>query len=604
MKKLFTLVAMCLIVAAGFSQTIAKPQPAKPVTKVNNNAILIGMNQRPMRLGTIKPTALPALRRNATYVQSLRTARPTSGSAPQNQNGTNISRTKAQTKSDKSGEGSVVEKGQYCTFAQVSEANGDFTKIVLGNQNDKIYPGAIYSSNAVIEGSYNAPSGLLLKPYDITTSLFSAATAGTSSYTKVQPTIGDVYNGIAELMGRTRNVINAGNVAVEAQDIYSAEQLGFFLQADYQGFGVDLSAEFDYNKRTKRHLMFVKLTQVYFSVTLNRARGDSLISNSLSSIPSDLLYVNKVNYGRIGIIRIESDSSSEQIEAALRFAYNGNGQTAGANAGMNYGKVLANCNVRGFFFGGDAANVVEISSTTDLLRFNDYVKNGLRWDPNVAPIPISYEMKFVNDNGTAWVNSTTSYPERNCVPAKDLEITFNGVSIEDIHGGDCSYAWGSISLEVWELDPAGLKQRKVPAIEAGSNVSGNLIWSYPDGRNPQRNMINYASIRAGQSVDMNQTDGKKWLYRIDPAKVAANQVMIIVTCDINTNHKDNDFASLGFHGMKRQETRSYKLNDVLVTSVTDIKAKYGSMKPGPFASYSGSDRVHQFRAHFTVMPKN
>ena len=41
--------------------------------------------------------------------------------------------------------------GRYCTTSTVSEEKGDYTKIVLGNQNDKIYPGAIYYDNAFLE---------------------------------------------------------------------------------------------------------------------------------------------------------------------------------------------------------------------------------------------------------------------------------------------------------------------------------------------------------------------------------------------------------------------------------------------------------------------
>jgi hypothetical protein len=98
---------------------------------------------------------------------------------------------------------------------------------------------------------------------------------------------------------------------------------------------------------------------------------------------------------------------------------------------------------------------------------------------------------------------------------------------------------------------------------------------------------------------------KSWTFMLDPAKVATNSIAIVVKSEINTNHKDNDFASLGAHGMKRIETRTYRLNEVLVTSQEiQTRAKYGSMIAGPYSSYSGSDRQHNFRAHFTVTTAN
>lgn len=595
MKTLFSFIAICLVIADGYSQTPQKKPADKPATGTSQ-AILIGNNLKPMRFGTVKTMKLPVLRRNSTMVQPLN-ARTVSGSTGSN----TISRTRVATKEDRSAETkSVDEKGRYCTSSLVSEANGDYTKIVLGNQNDKIYPGAIYYDNSILDGAYNSPS-LPLKPYDITLNLYGASASG-SSMIRVQPSMGQVYDGISELMRRTSGVKNPSMVSIEVENIYTSEQLGFFLQADYQGYGVDLNAEFDYNKRQKSNLLFVKLHQVYFSVTMNRYRGDSLVSGNL---PSNAVYVSKVNYGRIGIIRIETDSSAESIYGALDFAYNGSGNTVGAQVRARYERTLANCNIKGFFFGGDAANIVEISSSTNLAEFNRYVKNGLRLDPNVAPVPISYEMKFLNDNATAWTNSTTSFMAQDCVPARDLEITFNGVSVEDVHGGDCSYAWGKVDLQVWETEN-GIRKKRVMPIEGGVQKSESLMWNYPNGTQPQRGIINYAGIRNRQEVDMNQSGGKKWRFRIDPEKVAKNEVVIVVACDINTNHKDNDLASLGFHGMRRTEERSFKLNQVLIKQddIRTEKGKYGSMTAGPFTSYSGSDRVHQFRAHFTVLPGN
>ena len=142
---------------------------------------------------------------------------------------------------------SFIEGGRYCTSSEVSEEKGDYEKIVLGNQNDKIFPGAIYYDNSIIDGAYNGPTNLALRPYQITSNLFSASSSG-SSFLEVQPDMGSVYDGIATLMRRTSGVINPAAVSIEAKKVYSSEQLAFFLQAGFQGYGVDLNAEFDYNR--------------------------------------------------------------------------------------------------------------------------------------------------------------------------------------------------------------------------------------------------------------------------------------------------------------------------------------------------------------------
>jgi Thiol-activated cytolysin len=591
MKKLFIFTTTFLAVVSCFSQIT--PKPVIKQTSPGTQAILIGNNVSLIKFAQLRTAPAPLFKIGTGAVQNIR---PVSASSSSTRLGKSIAR---QTLT-RSNETATVEAGRYCTSALVSEEKGDYEKIVLGNQNDKIFPGAIYYDNSIIDGAYNAPVDLSLRPYQVTSNLFSAASSG-SSFVEVQPNMGSVYNGIADLMRRTAGVINPAAVSIEAKNVYSSEQLGFFLQAGFQGYGVDLNAEFDYNRRTKQNLIFVKLKQVYFTVALNRPYGTGLVSNAPASVPSNLVYVNKVNYGRVGILKIESDSSIESIQAALDFTYNGSNASVSASARVNYQKTLATSTINGFFFGGDATNIVPISSATGLSQFNDYVRGGLRLNPNVAPTAISYELKYMNDNATAAVNSTTSYTERKCETAKGLKITLNGISIEDIHGGDCSYAWGAVKVEVYELDNRGVQVRRVlPVTQNLREENTNVMWNRADVNARQTGMINYASIRSNQTIDINNINNS-WTFYLDPAKVASNNIAIKVITNINTNHKDNDIAALGFHGMRREETRTYRLNEVLVTSrEIATRAKYGSMITGPYPSYSGSDRVHNFRAHFTV----
>ena len=119
--------------------------------------------------------------------------------------------------------------GRYCTTSQVSEEKGDYTKIVLGNQNDKIYPGAVYYDNAFIEGTYNAPTNLELKSYDITTDLYSAAFSG-SSIVNVQPNLGGVNDGIGTLMRKGGNVKNASRISIEVKSLNSYNYLHIFCK--------------------------------------------------------------------------------------------------------------------------------------------------------------------------------------------------------------------------------------------------------------------------------------------------------------------------------------------------------------------------------------
>lgn len=482
--------------------------------------------------------------------------------------------------------------GRYCTESVVSEERGDEKRIVLGNQNDKIYPGAVYYDNAFISGTYNAPMDLQLKPYEITTDLFSAAFTD-NSIVRVNPTLGGVNNGISTLMRRSLTTKNAARVVPEVKILNSSEQLAFEIGANFSGYGADLNASFNYMKSTKKNVFLARLTQVYFSVMLNVADGRLLVNNN--PLPNNLVYVNKVNYGRLGYIFIASDSSREAIQAALDVTYSSGGASGGGRLRADYEKIVNSMQISGFFFGGDAANTITLNSTNQLQAFDDYVQNGLRLDPNVAPVAISYELKYLNDNSTAATRSTTSYTERQCTPARGIKIQLNNVAIEDIHGGDCSYAWGKIDVEVWETntdkDPTKM-------------IWQGTLWQH-NASQPNRTVVNFADIRAGNKVrdEILYLPNSSRSLSLNPILVNEGRIKLRFKIEINTRHKDNDFAALGEHGMRRVEVVDKMLNEVFAASDalaanSNGKYTYGTFRAGRFCS--NSDRVHCFYALFTI----
>jgi hypothetical protein len=491
------------------------------------------------------------------------------------------------------------ENGRYCTTTLVSEEKGDFEKIVLTNQNDKIYPGAIYFDNAIVEGTYNAPSDLELRPYEVVTDMASAATAGGTSIELVQPNVGAYRDALANMMRRTASARTPSAVSVDVSSISTTEKLAFEVGASYQGYGVDLEADLNYLKRSGKNVFIARLKQVYFSMTTNsNVVGRTLVANP--TVGTNLIYVKKVNYGRIGYLMIASDESEENIRAALNFRYEGNGSRAGARGSLEIERTLNSMQIKGFYMGGDSQNSVRIDSPNQLADFNRYVQNGLRLDPDVVPTPVSYEMKYLNDNATAAVRVTTSYTERQCEPGKGVKVKLHNVAIDEIHGGDCSYAWGMAKVEVWETDSRGNLSKK---IDASPGLPDDLFWNQPDGRSPLRAVVNYGSIRKRDNIESGLLNaiGTERTYLLDPRAVSERRILVRVSINVNTNHKDNDFASLGAHGMNRVETRDAFLHDIVKTSEqarTNAEFKYGTWEVGKFCS--NTDRVHCFYGLFSV----
>ena len=492
----------------------------------------------------------------------------------------------------------IDENGRYCTTVTIDASKGYDEQLVLGNQNDKIYPGAIYYDNAFISGTYNAPLNLNLQPYNITTSLSSSASTG-SSAVQVTPSMSGVKDGIATLMRRNTRVINSALGGFEVKQISSLDQLAFELGAGFQGYGVDLNAQFNYLNEKRKNVYFAKLTQVYFDVNTDIQNPKNLIAATDSN--TNLVYINKVSYGRIAIIQVSSDYSKEEIQAALNFSYTGSNYGANVNANIDYKKIQETSEIKGLFFGGDATNTVPVTSFDQLKSFNDYIRNGLRWNSAVVPTPVSYQLKYLNDNSVASTQATTRFNQINCQSGSGVKIKLHGIAIDDTDN-TCGCAWGTISVKLWETNENG---DTVKEIMPKANV-GSEYWNAP-GNNPTR-VLKFSELRQkdpNNSVNMEQFDAIdiEKVYSIDPEVYAKNRVQVEFIMQATTDHKDNDFASQGIHGMSLPVTKKLMLKDLvtLKQTIQTDKLIY-TYKLGGFQSNTNRNKV--FNALFTITPND
>lgn len=486
----------------------------------------------------------------------------------------------------------AIENGRYCTTSTIDASRGYDERLVLGNQNDKIYPGAIYYDTAFISGDYNAPVGLNLQPYNITCSLFSSSSRGSSSVT-VNPSMGEVRNGIAELMRRNTRVINSALGGFEVTQVNSQDQLAFEFGAGFQGNGVRLDLDFQTLNEKRKNVYLAKLTQVYFDVNTDIQNPNNLIAATNSN--TNLVYINKVSYGRIAIIQVASDYSKEEIKAALDFSYSGGGNEVSANGSVDYSKIRENSEIKGLFYGGDASNTVEVTSFNQLSSFNDYVRNGLRWNPNVTPTPVSYQLKYMNDNSVATTQATTSFEQKNCQSGSGIKINLHGIAVDNTDN-TCGCAWGSIKVELWETDDNGVIINEIKP----KGSEGNVYWNAPASNNTP--VLKYSELNPTKNSNMNKDrfnaiDAKR-TYTINPKIYKEGRVLVKFFMQATTDHKDNDFASQGIHGMPNVVVKEMMLQDLIPTAEQLNNKDVYTFKLGPFPSNTNRNKF--FHAMFSV----
>jgi thiol-activated cytolysin len=498
---------------------------------------------------------------------------------------------------------------EFCVTKQIELIEANFDRIVMGGITEKIYPGAMYYGRSVIQGSFE-PLTFDRVPLNISIDLVSAESQQVGTRIgQVMPTLinqSTVNKGIVDLLKQNRNVVNAAKISARMQQIYSEEQLKIFVRGEYSGWGADVQATFGYSKKTKRNSFLMEVKQVYFTVAVND--GDELVALP-DGIDKDTLFISSVSYGRIGYLRIDSDYSAEEVAATLRASYAGFQGVAKVAAEVDFQKISASWEVKGFVYGGEP----EISGkfVANATTFAEYVEKGAKWRPEVAITPVSYKMKYLKDKKDAWVSMTTNYAERNCTKAKHIKIKIHGIGISRVNNElRTDPTWGYLEVEVREMadGTANVWERQVfpervePLSEAAKRIWEGLKKLNPGlGNQPDpRERIWWANkserVFVSQYGMDNQTPptniGKEWVYYIDPLK-DPKSVKVIFKFRFDSEHQDNILASVGYNGLGREIKQEFSLLDLL-----DVKNVASPRVLGPFVG--NSDRPQGFNIIYSV----
>lgn len=332
-----------------------------------------------------------------------------------------------------------VENGFVCTSVPVSETNTSFENIVLANPTELFYPGAVFEAHSIAEGSYKLQLPAY-NPMHLTISLLGGGATG-SLTTTIQPSGGKIYrgnvfDGIVQLLRNTQNVGNAAAASVDVRIMESEEELQMFLGGSFSGWGASASASMSMSKRQKRNAIYVKYVQKDFSVLVDNPPGELFPQHTFGQYPNWCM-VQKVNYGRMAIVRFESDYSAEELGASIKASYGAFGWGAQAVFNLNTSKVLSETTASAVFIGGDPGLAGQVigsllgSSKEVLEKLKTYIVSGARSNKDISVTPISYELMFL-DGSRALVQTNANYINRECKPlAREVEFTFEGLMAFD-----------------------------------------------------------------------------------------------------------------------------------------------------------------------------
>ncbi|MEO7731204.1 MAG: thiol-activated cytolysin family protein [Kofleriaceae bacterium] len=347
-------------------------------------------------------------------------------------------------------------EGDYSCTTQSLKETRQYDRIVAYAANsDSMYPGAIIGADSVVSGLFTQ---IVVPRAPATISVSLENLGGSKQAQIVNPSLSSYRDALSSILDAEITGSTPANLYSEIEQVHDEKQLNMALgvQASW-GLGIaSLKSSFDFNKQDVRSRYVVRYTQAYYTVDLDApSRPSALLAPGLEvgdiqdKINSDHppVYVSSVTYGRMVVFTFESKYSSEEMSAALDFAYSGGVDISG-DVSVSYKDIISQSKITAFILGGDAGTAVQtIDSYESLINFIKTGGNYSRQSPGAA---IAYKLSYLKDNSPARMSFTTDYSVKDCVRvSQQVRVTLRSIAVDNAGGdpGSDLELYGQITAE-------------------------------------------------------------------------------------------------------------------------------------------------------------
>lgn len=334
------------------------------------------------------------------------------------------------------GPGSVV----VCTSTPVNEKENLDEITVLNPSEAIIYPGAlVYGDESLRDGQPRPITALSRRPISLRLDLPGLGREG--SFVIDDPKYGTYQGRLNEVLRAWSNgpayeegYVNAARSTYNVENLYSSTQIGFDLNVNARWSGGTAGVDATFKQDTQKRVVVAMFKQVFYTVTYDQPNApeeafDPSVTvaearQEFSGPDKPPAYVSSVNYGRIILVRMETDKSVTNVDAKAAFEY-GKGQTTGVDvkARAKYDQILQNSKMTVVTLGGGAENAVQAISVRKPGDLDPIIKgkNAVYSKENPG-VPIAYTVRYLKDNQVAKLQFSNNYNREDCKQLKNFTV--------------------------------------------------------------------------------------------------------------------------------------------------------------------------------------
>jgi hypothetical protein len=284
-----------------------------------------------------------------------------------------------------------------------------------------IYPGAIYTFDAIMSGNYQETVG---PRYPITISTDNPNVTGTGMVVVDDPNMATVRAGVAKLFRESTGPAATESQAFQVFQDYNsaATSLSIYGYASYAG----ASASNNYSTTNSSNSITITIDERKSVFTINTIPPDSgFFKNAATEDDPTLMVVGSVSYGIRVLANLTVTFSSSQEEDEFKAAYSGFG--VDANAAVHYlsNSKSVQSTINCYVVGGPPGSTMAFDKKELESRLAKLVA-GVNYQ-NARPI--SYQFYDMACNVVGAQSATDQFQERSCVPASTAKAKLKSVSV-------------------------------------------------------------------------------------------------------------------------------------------------------------------------------
>lgn len=179
---------------------------------------------------------------------------------------------------------------------------------------------------------------------------------------------------------------------------YNEMKLAFGANVNIGNF-FNVNLQYNNGKIQNRSAMFIDFSQTYFSVDMDIPDDGNIFideANRSKYLSQNPVYVNTVNYGRKGIIMVESSDTYREMSLIIKAALTAGIVNGELNLDKSTKEKLTNMDIQICIFGGDGGAATK--TVAGFHEFQNFIISGGVYTNEIYGTPISFAAAYASDN--------------------------------------------------------------------------------------------------------------------------------------------------------------------------------------------------------------